>query len=80
MTLFGGKLCDELAHGAVSDKSEFHCALPENFRVSVVSEPRAVRGPQAGSPLGVVDATGTLHSRPPKHDTNWVRALSKLRL
>ncbi len=24
----------------------------------VVSEPRAVRGPQAGSPLGVVDATG----------------------
>src|SRR3989475_7083332 len=25
---------------------------------AVVSEPRAVRGPQAGSPLGVVDATG----------------------
>ena len=26
---------------------------------AVVSEPRAVRGPQAGSPLGVVDATGS---------------------
>jgi hypothetical protein len=25
----------------------------------VVSEPRADRGPQAGSPLGVVDATGS---------------------
>jgi len=24
-----------------------------------VSEPRADRGPQAGSPLGVVDATGS---------------------
>jgi DNA mismatch repair protein MutL len=29
---------------------------------ALVSEPRAVRGPQAGSPLGVVDATGSLHN------------------
>ena len=30
---------------------------------SAVSEPRAVRGPQAGSPLGVVDATGSSHNQ-----------------
>jgi len=35
--------------------------LSSEFTVKVavrVSEPRADRGPQAGSPLGVVDATG----------------------
>jgi hypothetical protein len=38
-------------------------AAADRLRSAQLSEPRADRGPQPGSPAGVVDATGTVLNR-----------------
>ena len=50
---------EEIGRKAVLNRVKVERHFPARLVLSAVSEPRADRGPQAGSPLGVVDATGS---------------------